>query len=95
MADLCTKLSWAMDRDVIDRTGLRGTFNLHLNLSPADIAFGAGRRGVGFAQDPAAVADEPGGSIPAALRQLGLRLESEKASAEFLTIDRVEMPNEN
>src|SRR5262249_31955060 len=67
---------------VLDRTGLTGTFDIHLEWTPDSVLAGA----------------EPseGLSIFTALReQLGLRLESSRDSAEVIVIDRVERPSGN
>jgi len=37
MAGLSTQLSLRMDREVIDRTGLAGTFDIRLQLSPDEM----------------------------------------------------------
>jgi uncharacterized protein (TIGR03435 family) len=74
-------------RPVIDRTGLAGAFDIHLEWeeespgpSPAE----------GEASDPA------GASVITALReQLGLRLEPGKGPQEVLVVDHVERPSEN
>jgi uncharacterized protein (TIGR03435 family) len=65
-----------LHRPVIDRTGLTGTFDIHLEWTP----------------DPTT----DGLSIFTALReQLGLRLDSARAPAEMIVIDRAEKPSEN
>jgi len=72
---------------VIDRTGLTGTFDVHLKWA-ADPSTGAG--GPGTADDPT------GPSIFTALQeQLGLKLESAKGPVEVLVIDHVEKPSAN
>ncbi len=70
-----------VSRNVFDRTGLQGTFDVELQYVP-DLQIGG----------PNAPAVEPtGGSIFTAVRdQLGLKLESAKAPVDVLVIDRVE-----
>jgi uncharacterized protein (TIGR03435 family) len=98
MAGLCMQLSASLDRDVIDKTGIAGTFDIHLDLSMRDLFPGFHGDSVGGSDDPAAVQltpTDPTGSIFAALRKLGLKLEPGKGAAELLVIDHVERPSEN
>jgi uncharacterized protein (TIGR03435 family) len=74
-------------RMVIDGTGLKGTFDVHLKWT-VDAAAG----GVG----PGISDDSPAPSIFTALQeQLGLKLESAKGPVEVLVIDHVEKPSAN
>jgi uncharacterized protein (TIGR03435 family) len=83
MPDLCERFSWTLDRDLIDKTGLTATYDLHLELTFEDLGVGQRRNGAG-ADDPSAqAASEPGGTIPSALRKLGLRLEPGKVRRSF------------
>jgi uncharacterized protein (TIGR03435 family) len=78
---LATVLSGILDRHVIDKTGLIGVFNIHLE----------------FARDDSLPPDAAGGpSIFTALpQQLGLKLEQAKGPREHIVIDHVERPSEN
>lgn len=72
----------ALGRPVIDKTGIAGRFDFHLEYAP----------------DSGVPSDDPAGgpSIFTALQeQLGLKLESAKGPGEFLVIDYVEKPSEN
>ena len=90
MADLCRRLSAYVDRDIVDKTGITGTFDVHLDLLPADIGYG------GATPDPSSpFTPGDGGAIAAAVRKLGLKMRNAKRSAEFLVIDHVERPSEN
>jgi uncharacterized protein (TIGR03435 family) len=74
--------SHTVDRPVIDKTGITGLFDFHLEYAP----------------DRGAPSDDPatGPSIFTALQeQLGLKLEPGKGPQEFLVIDSVERPSEN
>jgi uncharacterized protein (TIGR03435 family) len=76
-----------LGRNVIDGTGLTGTFDIHLTWA------------VDFVR-PGAIDTTPpdltGPSIFTALQeQLGLKLESTKGPVEVLVIDHVERPSEN
>jgi uncharacterized protein (TIGR03435 family) len=88
-----------LDRPVINKTGLTGRFDFHLEYAPDETAPGPGRRG-GDADGgpPVSPLDDParGPSILTALQeQLGLKLERSKGPGEFLVIDHVEKPTEN
>jgi uncharacterized protein (TIGR03435 family) len=69
-----------VDRKVIDKTGLAGLFDVHVELPP----------------DPLATNDPTSPSLFTVLQeQLGLKLESDKGPVEVLVIDHVEKPSEN
>ena len=88
---LATTMSGQLGRLVIDKTGLTGKYYVDLSWTPDPGQAGAGP----FGELPQAP-DPNGPSIFTALQeQLGLRLESQKASVETLVIDRVERPSEN
>ena len=73
-------------RSVIDRTGLTGTFDIHLELEadPAD----SQPPGDGVASDPS-----PHPPLIAAIReQLGLQLTPGTGTCEFLIIDQIARP---
>ncbi len=91
---LITALSQALQRPVIDQTGLTGAFDVHAEWTPDQSTPGLTPPG---APSPAAQPQDPsGGSIFTALQeQLGLKLESTKGPVEFLVIDRLERPSEN
>lgn len=93
MESLCIQLGIRLDRDVIDKTGITGIFDIHLEVSPADLAPRA-LAGSDVAQlDPS---DSTGLSIFTALQQqLGLKLESAQGPVEFLVIDYIEKPSQN
>jgi uncharacterized protein (TIGR03435 family) len=97
MADFCKDLSTSvhLDRDVIDRTGIAGRFDIHLDLSLADLGFPVSRQ-----DDPSAPASPPDpaaifSAVKSAVQKLGLKLEASKGPGEFLAIDHVEKPSEN
>jgi len=76
-------------RPVINRTGLSGAYDIHLEWE-SDAPTSSPPDGVA-ASDPS-----PHASIMVAMReQLGLRLEPGKGTREFLMIDRVEKPSRN
>lgn len=88
-----------VDRNVVDRTGLTGTFDLDLTWTPDQSLTNAGAAGMPMPGMPAGVqapaVDPNGPSVFTALReQLGLRLESTSGPVQVLIIDRVDRPNE-
>ena len=93
MAGLCLQFSAVLDRDVVDRTGLSGAFDIDMPLSGEDLFPFAGKNAPapGDAVPPA----DPLSAIMAAVQKLGLRIEAAKASTRFLAIDRLERPSEN
>lgn len=77
---LAEQLSKVVGRDVIDRTGISGRYNLKLQWTP----------------DDASASADSGPSIFTALEeQLGLKLESQKGPVQVLVIDHVELPTAN
>jgi uncharacterized protein (TIGR03435 family) len=80
-------LGVTLGRPVVDRTGITGTFDFHLE-------FALDENTPNVRLEPS---DEPPGpSIFTALQeQLGLKLASARGPAEFLVIDHVERPSEN
>ena len=107
MEGLCNLLTSQLSRPIFDKTGLTGKYNFKLEFEPegamAMPAMGSG--GIASAtqsgppsERPASAPNmEPAPPIAAALQnQLGLKLESRKAPAEMLIIDKLEKtPTEN
>lgn len=86
-----------LDRPLIDKTGITGTFDFHLEFAPDETTAGVASP---FAPDGSlsgAPSDPAGGpSIFTAFQeQLGLKLEAGKGPSEVLVIDHVERPSEN
>ncbi len=95
LAGLSAQFSVVLDRDVVDRTGIKGTFDIHLEASYEDLFEGFDNRS-GAGDAPA----EPNGTDPldvigSAVQKLGLRLESTNGPAIFIVIDHVEPPSQN
>jgi uncharacterized protein (TIGR03435 family) len=94
MAVLATNLSRTynseLGRNVIDGTGLDGTFDVHLKWTME------GPVSVGVPGDPGAAPPSAGPSILTAIQeQLGLKLESAKGPVEVLVIDHIERASAN
>jgi len=80
---LALLLSGPTGRPVVDRTGLTGTYDMHLDMGQPELS----------AADGSA---DPGASVFSAVQeQLGLKLESRKDQVEHLVIDHIERPSQN
>jgi uncharacterized protein (TIGR03435 family) len=98
LSTLINALSQQLGRPIVDKTDLKGLFDIQLQWTP-DVgqAFGPfGAVAPGGPEPPPAPVDPSGPSIFTALQeQLGLRLESTKGPVEVLVIDSVQAPSEN
>jgi uncharacterized protein (TIGR03435 family) len=87
------ELAWvmqrsALDRPVVDKTGLRGRYDFDLEWTPDETQFGGTL--------PPVNPEHPKLDLFAAMQQqLGLRLDATKGPIQALVIDRVERPSEN
>jgi uncharacterized protein (TIGR03435 family) len=89
LSQLIGPLSQAAHRVVVDRTGLKGNFDIDLKWTPDQMPLGPPPPGA----PPLPAIDPNGPSIFTALQeQLGLKLESQTGPVEVLVIDRVEPP---
>jgi uncharacterized protein (TIGR03435 family) len=80
MAQLADNLTRNVDRPVLDKTGLAGTYAFILRWTPEGKEAGP---------------DSPPSMFTAVQEQLGLKLEAVKAPLEFLVIDHAEPPGTN
>jgi uncharacterized protein (TIGR03435 family) len=86
-------LNLALDRPVLDKTGISGRFDIHLEFS-ADEATPGLRAPLPDA--PAAAPDATGPAIFTAIQeQLGLKLTPAQGPVELLVIDHIERPSGN
>jgi bla regulator protein blaR1 len=94
--NLAHALSNQLGRPVMDRTGLKGNFDIKLQWTPDP---GQSATPLGGAPPPGVEpppSDPNGPSLFTAIQeQLGLRLESQKGPVEMIVIDRVEKPSDN
>lgn len=81
--------NFVLDRPVVDRTGLDGSFDLTLEWTPDESQYPA----IGPLPQPQE--SETPDIFTAFQEQLGLRLLSTKALADVLIIDQAEKPSEN
>jgi uncharacterized protein (TIGR03435 family) len=78
-------LSFYLDRPIIDRTGLKGAYDFTLSWTP-ELSAGL--------PDSSVDSSVPG-IIEALQKQLGLKVEPQKAPVEILVIDHVEKPGDH
>ena len=81
IAEFVLEMLWAVDRPIVDQTGLKGRYDFQLKWLTDE----------NHAMDP----DAPPGLFTAIQEQLGLKLEPVKAAADVLVIDKVERPGAN
>jgi uncharacterized protein (TIGR03435 family) len=94
VSDLARGLTRLLDRDVIDRTGIAGLFDIQLELSRTDVFPQLSRSANGI--EGTSLAAEPQGlTISGAVKKLGLKLTPAKGTKEVLVVDHVERPAEN
>ena len=89
MADLAANVArsynTSLERDVVDKTGLSGIFDIHLKWTNEPASMDAASSPTG---------DDP--SVFLALQeQLGLKLQAGKGSVEVFVIDHIEEPSAN
>jgi uncharacterized protein (TIGR03435 family) len=95
MSLLIQQLSNQLGRPVIDKTGLKGLYDIELQWTP-EPGHGGGGFPTGGPDAPVAGADNSGPSIFTALQEkLGLKLDSQKGPVEIMVIDSVSKPAEN
>jgi uncharacterized protein (TIGR03435 family) len=89
---LAEQFSLRLGRTVMDMTGLKGNYDIDLEWTADEGAFPF----LEGSSDPVAPPDPQGQTILTALKeQLGLKIESRKASVEVIVIDHVERPTAN
>jgi uncharacterized protein (TIGR03435 family) len=93
LSELTISLSSRVERTVVDRTGLTGTWDFMLTYAADASQIAQGTLAPG-AQPPPADPNQP--SLFTALQeQLGLTLESTRGPVEVLAIERVDRPSED
>jgi uncharacterized protein (TIGR03435 family) len=90
-------ISSLVDRTVIDRTGLLGRFDIHLEFVRENAMSRTTRlNGVDTPVSPVPSNDGAGPSIFSALeKQLGLRLSPARRPLEVIVVDHAEKPSDN
>ena len=93
LGQLTAALSRILARQVVDKTGLTGRYDLKLEWTPDETQARLGPGDPGPGQPPP---ESSGPSIFTAIQeQLGLRLESQKGPVEMFVIDHAEKPDDN
>ncbi len=83
----------ALDRPVVDHTGLTGRYDFTLNWTPDDSQFL--QFGPRPPQPETADPNAPPGLYTAIQEQLGLKLQPAKLPADVMVIDHAEKPSAN
>jgi len=73
-------------RNVVNKTGLDGPYDITLRWNPIETVSGT---------EPQSADNSAPSIFTAVQEQLGLRLESQKGPVEVLIVDRAERPSEN
>jgi uncharacterized protein (TIGR03435 family) len=106
LSTVLMQMGGANSRQVIDMTGLKGYYQIDVEISIADLMAMARTSGMGMPPNPssgaganaAPEASDPGGgsSVFESVSQMGLKLEDSKATVDRLVIDHIEKtPTEN
>lgn len=85
ISGLVNMLSQQLGQQVVDETGLKGSYDYHLQFAPL----------VGFEGGPPPPDSGAASLFTALQEQLGLRLASTKGPVDTITIDHIEEPSEN
>lgn len=97
LAELAEGLTPMADHPIVDMTGLKGKYDVNLEISMADIMALARAQGAPVPPpDASAEASDPGASLFNAINALGLKLEPRKTAMAQIVVDRAEKaPTEN
>jgi uncharacterized protein (TIGR03435 family) len=94
MQTLVSQISSFLNRRVVDRTGLTGSYDFELQFS-MQVQMPLITQAPGAAGAPPTAPIDDGPTMFDAVRELGLKLESERGPVEHLVIDAVERPTED
>ena len=94
MQMLVSQISQFLNKRVVDRTGLTGLYDFELQFSMGGQMLTTQAPGAGTGASPTAPIDD-GPTMFDAVRELGLKLESERGPVDHLVIDSVERPTED
>lgn len=106
LSTILMQMGGANSRQVVDMTGLKGYYEIDVEISIADLMNMARAQGIAMPANPQSgtgantgpEASDPGGgsSVFDSIKQMGLRLEDSKATVDRLVIDHIEKtPTEN
>jgi uncharacterized protein (TIGR03435 family) len=105
LSTILMQMGGANSRQVVDMTGLKGYYQIDVEISIADLMAMARTQGMAMPANPSSAgantipeASDPGGgsSVFESVSQMGLKLEDSKATVDRLVIDHIEKtPTEN
>jgi uncharacterized protein (TIGR03435 family) len=105
LSTILMQMGGANSRQVVDMTGLKGYYQVDVEISIADLMAMARAQGMAMPASPSSggantvpEASDPGGgsSVFESVSQMGLKLEDSKATVDRLVIDHIEKtPTEN
>jgi uncharacterized protein (TIGR03435 family) len=100
MTTVTDMLSRMMDRPVVDMTGLKGNYQISIDLDDEDLRNLAAAAGINLplrgGRGGGEAADPTHSSVFQSIQQLGLKLEPRKAPMDLLVVDSAEkVPTEN
>jgi len=98
MTMLVNQLSANLGRNVIDKTGLTGSYDVKLTWTPEEgqmMIPGGGPGGAGEGRPEAGAIDSGPSIFTAIQEQLGLKLEPAKGPVEMIVVDKADKPTEN
>ena len=87
IAQLCNSLSGWFDRDVVDKSGMHGVFDIHVDAVRVKNCPTSGRAHPPMARRPNGTARPRFAGFQAALPKLGLKLEPARGPGEFLVVE--------
>ena len=90
MSTFALILSQQLGRTVVDKTALKGQYDFTLEYTAEQVG-----RGAPEGREPTPNPDGLPSIFTAVQEQLGLKLESQKGSLEFIVVDHAETPSEN
>ncbi|MBZ5604970.1 MAG: TIGR03435 family protein [Acidobacteriia bacterium] len=95
MSMLVNQLSTILGRNVVDKTGLTGRYDIKMSWTPEDGEGGLFRGPRPDGPPPPASGDSGPSLFTAIQEQLGLRLDSQKGPVDLIVVDHVDKPSEN
>src|SRR5262245_16508719 len=95
MYDLVDILMMFEDRPILNKTNIKGLYDIRLQWNPLPSGVQSGPRNAG----PEGIANADSATLPSLFtaleEQVGLKLESRKGQVETIVIDHVERPSPN
>ena len=95
MAEFAQVMQGALDRPVVDQTGLKDRYDFQFRWTPDESQYGGRIPPPNSGDNGATNADAPPPLFTAIQEQIGLKLDAEKAPAKVMVIESVQKPSEN